>query len=396
MSDPLLRYRDEFPILRTCSYMVSHSLGAMPRGAADRLAAFAATWAERGVLAWAEGWWTQPLTTGDLLARILGAPPGSICMHQNVSVCESIVASCLDFSGPRNKVVYTSLNFPTVMYVWEERRRLGARIVEVPSEDGIHVETQRLLDAIDEQTLVVPISHVLFRSAFIQDAAAVVEKAHRVGALVVLDIYQSAGTVPVDLTALKVDFAVGGSVKWLCGGPGAGYLYVRPDLQDAFRPAVTGWAAHAAPFAFETGPIRPAAGIARYLHGSPAVAPLVAAEAGYEIVLEAGVEAIRAKSVRLTTRMMEAALARGWKVNSPSDPARRGGMIVVGVPHGEAVTRELIARRFIVDHRPGAGIRIAPHFYSTAEECDAAIEEIARILETRAYEKHLRAGAPAI
>jgi kynureninase len=375
--------------------MVSHSLGAMPVGVHARLAEFAKLWEERGVLAWSDAWWEMSISVGDRLGRILGAPKGSICMHQNVSVCESIVASALDFSGKRNKVVYTQMNFPSVMYVWEERKRLGARIHVVPSDDGITVDTQRLLDAIDDQTIAVPISHVLFKSAFIMDAAAVVEKAHKVGALVILDVYQSAGTVPLDLTALGVDFATGGSVKWLCGGPGAGYLYVCPDIQPRFQPAVTGWAAHAAPFSFETGALRPAEGIARYLHGTPIVAPLYQATPGYDIVERAGVANIRAKSIRQTSRMLEQALARGFKVNSPADSRVRGGSIIINTPHSEAVAAELIRRRFIVDHRPGAGIRIAPHFYTTDDECDATLAEIARIIESRAYEPHLKAGPPS-
>jgi kynureninase len=385
VNDPLLRYRSQFPILEKCTYMVSHSLGAMPRGVRDKLEEFTRLWEERGVLAWTEGWWEAPVEVGNLLAGILGAPPGSVCMHQNVSICQSLIASCLEFSGKRNKVVYTDLNFPSVMYVWEEQRRHGARVQMVPSQDGITVDLNRLLDAIDEETLVVPISHVLFKSAFIQDAAAVVEKAHKVGALVVLDTYQSAGTVPLDLAALDVDFATGGSVKWLCGGPGAGYLYVRSGIQKDFRPAVTGWAAHAKPFEFETGPIRPAEGIQRYLHGTPAVAPLYAARAGYEIVKEAGVEAIRAKSQRLTSRMIEKAMSSGWTVNSPTDPARRGGSVVINIPHGKAVAAELIRRKIFVDFRPGAGIRLAPHFYNTQEECDAALDEIREIISTGAY-----------
>ncbi|HXI03421.1 MAG TPA: aminotransferase class V-fold PLP-dependent enzyme [Candidatus Saccharimonadales bacterium] len=396
MTDPLLRYRGEFPILEKFNYMVSHSLGAMPRAARTRLEEYARMWEERGVLAWTEGWWEAPLTVGDQLAAILRAPAGSVCMHQNVSVCAAIVASCLDFSGKRNKVVYTDLNFPSVMYVWEEHRRRGARIEMVPSEDGIGIDTGRLVDAIDEETLIVPISHVLFKSAYIQDVAAVVEKAHAVGALVMLDVYQSAGTVPLDLTALGVDFATGGSVKWLCGGPGAGYLYVRPGLQPRFRPAITGWAAHAHPFDFETGSIRPVEGIGAYLHGTPAVAPLYAARAGYEIVAEATVEAIREKSVKLTTRMIEAALGHGWRVNSPRDPARRGGSVVIDVPNGKEVAAELIRRGTLVDFRPGAGVRLAPHFYTKQEECDAAIAQMAEIVSSRAWEKSPREGAPSI
>lgn len=396
MSDPLLRYREEFPILKRCTYMVSHSLGAMPRGARERMTEFLDLWETRGVMAWHDAWWELPLTVGDQLGALLGAPPGSICMHQNVSVSSSVIASCLDFSGKRNKIVYTDLNFPSVMYVWEERRRDGARIEMVPSEDGIGVDLQRLLDAIDEETLIVPVSHVLFKSACLQDAAAIAEKAHRVGALVLLDIYQSAGTVPLDLTALKVDFATGGSVKWLCGGAGAGYLYVRPDLQAKYMPRVTGWAAHAEPFSFETGPIRPAGGIPRYLHGTPAVAPLYHAQAGYDVVARAGIGAIRAKSVKLTSSMIEEALERGWKVNSPLESAGRGGSVVIDVPHGREVAAELIARKFLVDHRPGAGVRVAPHFYSTEEECRATLAEIDDILRSGAWEKHAAGGAPSV
>jgi kynureninase len=391
--DEHLVTRKDFPILETTTYLISHSLGAMHRRVHDRMREYSTMWAERGIRAWSEGWWEMPLRVGDLVGRIIGAPPGSVCMHQNVSVGESVLASCFDFSGKRNKVVYSEMNFPSVMYVWEERKRLGARIHVVPSDDGITVETQRMLDAIDESTLVVPISHVLFESSYIQDAKAIVEKAHRVGALVILDVYQSAGTVPFSVTELGVDFAVGGSVKWLCGGPGAGYLYVRPDLQEKFRPAVTGWMAHEAPFAFEPGPIRYAKGIARYLHGSPGIAPLFAATPGYEAVLAVGVDAIRRKSMRQTARLIESAKARGFNVHSPLDPAKRGGAVVLDVPHGQAVASELIRREILVDFRPGAGIRVGPHFYTTDEECDHVVEQISDILESKAWERHATKGA---
>ncbi|HKY32469.1 MAG TPA: aminotransferase class V-fold PLP-dependent enzyme [Candidatus Polarisedimenticolia bacterium] len=377
--DPLLAYRGQFPILSRYTYMISHSLGAMPRGVRERLQEFADLWNERGIQAWEEGWWEMPRRVGDVLGGILGAAPGTITMHQNVSVAESIVASCLDFSGRRNKVVYTDMNFPSVMYVWEARRRHGARIHMVPSDDGITVDTGRLVDAIDETTLVVPISHVLFRSAYIQDVAAVTAKAEKVGAMVVLDCYQSAGTVPFSLEDLGVHVAVGGSVKWLLGGPGAGYLYVRPDLINRFEPAITGWAAHAHPFDFTIGPIQYAEGIMRWMHGTPAVAPLYQCLPGYEMIREIGVEAIRAKSMRQTARMIEAARARGLRVNSPLDPHRRGGSVVIDVPGGERVCRELIRRGHLVDHRPGAGVRAAPHFYTTDDECDATIGEMAAI-----------------
>jgi len=378
-ADVLLKYRAEFPILEHYTYMISHSLGAMPRSVPDKLKEFADLWNRRGIQAWEDGWWEMPRLVGDALGRIVGAPPGTITMHQNVSVAESVIASTMDFRSRRNKVVYTDMNFPSVMYVWEARRKLGARIHMVTSDDGITVDTGKLVDAIDDETLVVPISHVLFRSAYIQDVAAVVEKAEKVGALVVLDCYQSAGTVPFSLTNLRVHFAVGGSVKWLLGGPGAGYLYVRPDLVDQYEPAVTGWAAHAHPFDFKIGPIDYAEGIMRWMHGTPAVAPLYQCLPGYQMVSEIGVEAIRAKSMRQTARMIERARVKGMKLNSPLDPARRGGSVVIDVPDGYRVCQELIRRKFLVDYRPGAGVRVAPHFYTTDDECDATVDEMAAI-----------------
>ena len=247
-ADPLDAWRAEFPIVDTCTYLVSHSLGAMPRQTARYLQEYADTWSTRGVRAWHEGWWEVGKTTGDLLAPILGVERGTISMHQNVTVAMGIIGSCHSFEGKRRKIVMTDLEFPSNMYLFEGFRRYGAEIEYVPSDDTIRTNLDRLLDAIDERTVLVPLSVVLFRSAYVQNAAAVIEKAHRVGARVILDVYQAAGTVPLDIAGLGADFAVGGSVKWLCGGPGAGYLYVRPDLAPRLQPAFIGWAAHAQPF----------------------------------------------------------------------------------------------------------------------------------------------------
>jgi kynureninase len=388
----LLGWRREFPILERTTYLVSHSLGAMPRGAALQLAEYARQWAERGVRAWAEGWWAMPVTVGDAVGRIIGAAAGSVVMHQNVSVCQSVLLSCFDLSQRRNKIVYEDLNFPSVMYVYEAHRALGARIATVPSEDGMTVPLDRYLEAIDEETLLVPLSHVIFRSGFVQNVAAIVRRAHQVGAYVVADLYQSAGTVPVDVTSWDVDFATGGSVKWLCGGPGAGYLYVAPRLRDQLRPRVTGWMAHERPFAFEPGAIAYAEDATRFLHGTPAVPALFAARAGYEVVGAIGVDAIRRKSVRQIQLLMDRARARGLLPRTPDDPDRRGGMAILDVPHGEAVARELIRREILVDHRPGAGIRYSPHFYSTDEEILYAIDQTREILDSGAYRDQVRAG----
>lgn len=387
MSDPLLTWRREFPILSSTTYLVSHSLGAMPRSAAERLREYTDTWAARGVKAWAEGWWRMPIAAGDRVAGIIGAPPGSVVMHQNVSVCQALVLSCFDLRGKRNKIVYDDLNFPSVMYVYEAHRSQGARIEVVQSEDGVTVPLERMLRAIDEETLLVPISHVVFKSGFVQDVAAITRRAHEVGALVVADLYQSAGTVPVDVAAWDVDFATGGSVKWLCGGPGAGYLYVAPRLRPALSPRVTGWAAHSRPFAFEAEhEYSPDA--TRFLHGTPAIPALYAAQAGYEIVSKIGVPAIREKSERQVALLLELARERGFVPRTPAQKKERGGMAILDVPHGQAVTKELLRREILVDHRPGAGIRFSPHFYTADDEIRYALDETRSILDTAAWKAH--------
>ena len=392
------RWRPRFPILASTTYLVTHSLGAMPGTVYDKLRAYADQWATRGVRAWAEGWWDAPVAVGDVVGRLMNAPPGSVSMHQNVSVIESIVATALSFPPERNRVVYTSLNFPTNMYVWEGFKRLGAEIHVVPSPDGVGVPTERLLEAIDERTRVVPISHVLFKSSYLQDAQAICARAREVGALVLLDTYQSLGTVPVDVRALGVDMVCGGSVKWLCGGPGAAYLYVKPELVGELRPLVTGWAAHAAPFAFETGEQRYAEGAKRMLNGSPAVPALLAATAGYEIVQEVGVGPIRAHSVRLTEWLRGELTERGFAVPSPPDPARRGGTLTVGLredEHGPAWVAALERRGILVDHRPGAGLRVSPHFYTRQDELRRFAETLSELRQTRAWTEHASGATKA-
>jgi kynureninase len=380
MTDDLLRWREEFPILGTCTYLVSHSLGAMPRRTAAYLQEFADTWASRGVRAWYEGWWELGRETGNLLAPTLGAAANTISMHQNVTVAQAIVASCFTYDGARRRIVMSDLEFPSNHYLFEGFRRYGAEIVYVPAPDPVRLDLQRLLDAIDERTVLVPLSLVLFKSGFITDARAVIEKAHRVGAYVILDVYQAAGAVPIDLTGWGADFAVGGSVKWLCGGPGAGYLYVRPDLAAQIRPGIAGWAAHESPFEFATGAIRPAANPERFQSGTPNIPALYSARAGYEIVAEIGVPAIRARSLQLTRLILDRAAAAGYRVNTPLLDDERGGSVVLDLPDAAVVADELTRRNVIVDYRPGAGIRMAPHFYNTAHEIDRAMTTLGELV----------------
>ena len=386
MSDDLLQYRSQFPILQSTTYLISNSLGAMPVGVYDAMKGYADTWAVRGVRAWEEKWWMLAAEVGDEIGGLMNAPAGSVSTHQNVTTCQAVVASCFDFSGKRNKVVYSDMNFPSVMYFWEAQRALGARVHMVKTDDGITVPLQRLLDAIDEETLLVPVSHVVFRSAFIQDAAAIIEKAHRVGALVVLDTFQSLGTVPVDVQVLDTDFACGGVLKWLCGGPGVAYLYVRPDLGARLQPRFTGWMGHENPFGFEIGPTRYADPPFRFMNGTPHVPSLEAARPGLKIISEVGVTNIRRKSRQQTARLIELAEKHELRVNTPRNPDQRGGTVSIDVP--EEVARELLNRDILVDWRPKAGVRMSPHFYNTDAELETAMNVLEGILRERSVTAH--------
>ena len=389
--DELLKWRGEFPILDRTTYMISNSLGAMPRGVYDGLRSYADSWAERGVRAWEERWWDMAVRVGDRIAPLIGAGPGEISLHQNVTLTQAVISSCFDFRGPRNKVVMVELEFPSIQYFYHEQRRLGARVEVVPTPDDIRIDLDKLLAAIDETTLLVPISQVLFRSSYIVDARAIVERAHLVGAHVILDVFQATGTIPLNVRGLGVDFAVGGVLKWLCGGPGVAYLYVREDLRAKLRPALTGWMAHRNPFAFETGAIDPRDDSFRYLNGTPHIPALYACQPGLEIINKVGIGAIREKSMRMSTRLMEGAHSRGWRVNTPEKPAERAGTVSIECPHAYEVCRELLARDILVDYRPKAGVRVSPHFYNRDEECDSTLAQMEEILRTGAWEKHAAA-----
>ena len=382
--DPLLAWRKEFPILANTTYMISHSLGAMPRRAVESLQQFTDTWASRGIRAWEEGWWAMPVTVGDLIGSIIGAGKGEVVMHQNVSICQWIVASCFDWRAPRNKLVTDGLNFPSNDYIYYGLERQGARVVRVASDDGMTLSLEAMLAAIDAQTRLVSVSQVAFRSSYVQDLAAITKRAHEVGAMVVADLYQSAGCLPVNVRELGVDFATGGSVKWLCGGPGAGYLYVRRDLWSQLQPAATGWQAHQEPFGFEPAPIRFADDAMRFLNGTPNVPAMYSARPGYEIINEIGVQNIRAKSLRQTQLLMDLADEAGIPVRTFREAARRGGVVILDVPNGQEVTRELARREILVDYRPLAGIRIAPHFYTTDEEVRHTVSQIREIADAHA------------
>ncbi|HET7529500.1 MAG TPA: aminotransferase class V-fold PLP-dependent enzyme [Mycobacteriales bacterium] len=379
--DDLLSRRDDYPILGRSTYLITNSLGAMHRETRKRLQDYADLWDTEGVVAW-NTWFPEMGHVANLVGATIGAPPGTTVLRQSVADAVVAVASCFDLRDRRHRVVTTAADWPGTHYFWTEHcARHGGELVVVPFEpDGLSIDVDRLVAAIDDTTLLVSVSLVQFRTSALLDIAPVVDAAHRHGALVLLDAYQGAGTVPLDVVAADVDFCVGGSVKFLCGGPGNGWLYVRPDLAETLRPAAVGWISHERPFDFDWAQIRYAPGVMRFAGGTPNVPAAYAAAPGYQAIVDIGVTRIRERSMSLTQPLLEGALERGFAVKSPHDPARRGGHVTIDVPDGQRVHEELIARKFIVDYRPGGGIRVGPHFYNTTDECTALLDEIASLV----------------
>jgi len=380
-ADPLAQWRAEFPLASRATHLIAHSLGAMPRRARTRVAQYLDQWDLRGIRSWEDAWWMLPLEVGNLLADVIGAPHGSVTMHPNVTLAQAIVLSSIDFSGARSRLVCCELDFPSMLYLYEGLADRGARVTRVPSADGLTMDGQRVADAIDEHTAIVCLSSVIFKSAAIVDLAPVIAKARVLGVPVMVDAYQWIGAIPLDVTKLGADFVVGGSVKYLCGGPGAGFLYTRPDRLASVKPRLTGWMAHPEPFGFDPGPMRYRDDGLRLLNGTPHIPCLYAAQAGYEIVREIGVEAIRAKSLRLTRRIVEFAQAEDWQLNSPIDGARRGGSVSLGVPEPQRVQKELDRRDVLCDWRPGVGVRFGPHFYSNDDDVERGLAELKDIVD---------------
>jgi kynureninase len=378
---PADRLRHEFPALETGIHLLSHSLGPVPRGTRTALGAYIDLW-ERQVRedVWADYWWDLSREVGDLIAHVLGASPGTVQVQPNTSIALASVISCLNLGeAERRKVVTSALDFPTTGYIWEAQRRTGIDVTIVPSADGLTTPLDRLLDSIDERTALVALSHVSYKSSHRLDPGPIVERAHRVGALVLLDSYQSAGIVEMEADRWGVDFLIGGTIKWLCGGPACGYLYVRPGLVPMLEPRLTGWFAHAEPFAFEHAPIRYADTVRRFAQGTANIPGLYSCREGLRIVLQVGLEAIAAESRRRTSWLIEAARESGFEVNSPAAVDDRGGVVMIGVEEPAAVALRLRQRGVLVDWRPGVGLRIGPHFFNTDEEVRRFMEILAEV-----------------
>ena len=392
MQFDLSALRAEFPILSTSTYMISNSLGAMPRGVEASLQEYATTWATRGVRAWADRWWTMAREVGDAVAPIIGAPASSVSMCENVTAAHMSVLSTLPPPTTRDAIVCSAADFPSMIYLFRAQAALGYRLVIVAANDDGSADPMRIAEAIDDRTALVAVSHVLFRSSFILDPAPIVERARRVGAAVVVDLYQAAGIIPVDVTALGVDFAAGGCLKWLCGGPGNAFLYTRPDRLATVRPRFTGWASHPQPFAFDIDDYQPPADHRRMQTGTPSIPAYYAALPGLRLLGSIGMGTVRATSLELTRRLLALLDQHGFRTVASRDPARLAGTVAVDVPDALDVARTLNAHDIVVDYRPGVGIRIAPHVYNTTAEVEAAMAAMAEIVRTKDYVPHRSAS----
>ena len=376
------RHRTEFPTLAAGTHLLSHSLGPVPRAARESMLAYIDAWQHHtSEDAWATSWWEMSVQVGDRIANIVGGVPGSVQVQPNASIALSSVLSCFDFtSTKRSKIVASALDFPSMRYILDAQTPMGARVETVSSDDGVTIPTQRILDAIDGGTALVALSHVSFRSSYRVEIEPILERAHKHGALVLLDVYQSAGVVPFQAEQWGVDFLIGGTIKWLCGGPACGYLYVRPDLRRKLQPKLTGWVAHAAPFNFAAPPINYDSSVRRFAQGTPSIPALYSVLPGLQIIEEVGVDTCRAESERRTEWMIDFALSRGWKVNSPRDVNQRGGSVMVYVEDGPGMVQRLNERGVFVDCRPGVGLRMSPHFFNTDEEVREAMAILAELV----------------
>ncbi len=370
---PVLRGR--FPILETSTYLVSHSMGAAPRGAKAAMEQYADEWQADGPEAW-ELWLPRIAEIADGIGAIVGAPAGSIFLGPNVSVLQAALATALRFEAPRNEVVYEALQFPSLTYVWSEWQRFGAQPRIVPSDDGRTVPAERIIGAITERTAIAVLSHAYYVSGALCDVRAIQAHCRSTGTLLCVDAYQTTGIYPYDVTEWDLDIVTGGSHKWLCGSAGCGWIYVKPELRERLEPAVTGWMAHARPFAFEPAPMVWAPSMYRWGTGTPTIPGYMAAKPGHDLIREVGVAQIRAHNVRLTNLVAERALERGLQVNTPLEAEKRTGWIAIDFPGSQQAYRELIARRIFVDYRPGCGIRVGPHFYTTDDEIGALFEAL--------------------
>ncbi len=389
MTQEEARWREEFPIAEQLVYLNNCSLTPLPRRGKERVDRFTAEWTSLGGRAWYDHWISEYEALRTDIAAVLGADADEIAIEPNVSAGLVGIASTFDYAK-RPKVVVADIDFPTDGHAFHAAAPRGARVEFVRSPDRVRVPLELFERAVDERTAAVCTGHVYFTTGWIQDVKALAEICHRKGATLVVDAYQSIGAFPFDVHASGVDYLVGGTLKWLMGGPGIAYLYARRDVADAARPSAVGWWGVADPFAFDIEHLAPGTGARRFEYGTPAVAAIYAARAGIELLREVGIATVRERHMLLSQRLVDGARAQGWTVRCPGDARERTTIVTLEHPDPQAAVDALRGRGVIVDSRtlaplaergplhPGL-VRLSPHYFNTTEEMDRALELLAAV-----------------
>jgi len=377
----LLAYRSEFPILQRKTYLNSCSLGALSNRSMQGLAQFMEMWNEWGAHAWYEIWMGEIAKARQKFAAIIGAQLHEVAIAPSVSVALSSIASALDYSK-RNNVVMADMDFPTLAYQWLVKKRIGVECRFVESPDRIYTPPELFEREVDDKIALVATSRVFYTSGYIQDIRAVADIAHKHGAYILVDDYQGTGQIPINVNAMDVDFLVTGTLKWLMGGPGLAFVYIREGLISQLQPTIAGWFGHSEQFQFKTREFDFRPDATRVEMGTPAVAAIYAANGGLDIVQEISVEQICERTRYLTNDLIAQAREHGWKVRAPLEPEQRSSIVMLEIEQPEEVVKALVARNIITDSRPGL-LRASPYFYNTIEENALVIGAIAEILESR-------------
>src|SRR5438477_12561728 len=371
----LARYRSEFPIFRDAIYLNTCSLGALGERTRRRSAEFFDLWQTRGASAWYDVWWDALAELRTRYARVVGASPAEIALAPSVSVALSAVGEAIDYRR-RPKVVVTALDFPTVAYQWLAKRPRGVELVVVESPDGISVPPEAIAAAVDDRTALVATSHVYFTSGAIQDIRAVADAAHARGAMCLIDAYQAVGQIPVDVRAAGVDVLTAGGLKWLLGGTGIVFAYIKEELAKRLEPTIAGWFGHKDQFAFDSRRLTFHDDARRFELGTPALAAVYAQLGGLEYVEEIGVPAIRAVTTALTEDLIARAQARGFRPKMAADPAARSAIVMLPAPDPAAAVKHLADGGIVADARPGH-VRFSPFFYNLQDDHVTALERLA-------------------
>ncbi len=368
-------WRREFPITEQLVYLNNCSLTPLPRSGRERIERFAREWTELGGRAWYDHWIGEYEALRDGIAGVLGATREEVAIEPNVSAGLVGIASTLDYAT-RPKVVVADLDFPTDGHAFHAVADRGARVEFVRSPDRVRVPLELFERAVDERTSAVCTGHVYFTTGWIQDVRALAEICHRKGALLVVDAYQSIGAFPFDVHASGIDYLVGGTLKWLMGGPGIAFLYARREIAERARPSAVGWWGVMDPFAFDVEHLAYGAGARRFEYGTPAVAAIYAARAGLELLAAVGVATVRERHMLLSQRLVDGAITQGWTVRCPRGAAERTAIVTLEHPEPQRVVDALRAQGVICDSRPGL-VRLSPHYFNTVAEMDRALELLA-------------------